>query len=304
MKEKIPFGEAVVKIVASMATVAIVGALTLAYVHHIRMKRERDPAFTIVALAQSSRGDPQTLKTAYLAELLGLSVDRPQNLYHFDAQGAKNKLLGSALIKEADIIKLKPGTLYVEYSLRKPIAFLADYSNTAVDDEGVLIPFKPFFTPKKLPDIHMGLTAFGEGVKAGDEESGKWGQPLQGPRAQLALKLFKLIDQHCCSDSLLLLRLDVSKAYALSYGQRQIIVVFEERRPTSNALIVFPVILRLSPGNYRQELANYLELRKYLVPETEGLSGIVKSKPQIVDLRVSQLGFVTANLIDSPSQSR
>jgi hypothetical protein len=295
MREKLPFGKALIFIFSTMVGVLVLGAFALVYIDTIRSKRTHDPAFKIVALAQSTP-DPQALKTAYLAELLGLAVDRPMNLYRYDAQEAKSKLLASALIKEAEIIKIKPGTLLVDYVLRQPVAFLADYSNTAIDSEGVLIPFKPFFTPKKLPEIHMGLSAFGEGVKEGDEEGGKWGKPLQGARARLALELFKIITERCCKDALHVLRIDVSKAFALSYGQRQIVVVFEERVPVEGALVVFPVILRLTSSRYPQELANYLELRKHLepqLPESQPLVGIVKGKTQIVDLRVPQLAFLS-----------
>lgn len=285
MKNKISFSQAFWILFGSLGTVFTLALLTLGYIRHVKHKHYQDPQFNIVAIAQAS-GNPQELKTVYLAELLDLSADRPQNLYRFNVEEARQKLMGSSLIKEVEIKKLKPGTLFLHYQMRHPIAFLADFSNTALDEEGFLIPFKPFFTPKNLPQIYLG-----EG-----EDDIKWGRSLKGQKGHLALKVFKLIQAHCCSENVSLQRLDVSKAYTLSYGQRQIIAILEEKVPTQAALVISPRILRLSSKNYAQELANYLALRKILnerVENPKGEKGMVKGSPFIVDLRAPHMAYVT-----------
>lgn len=261
------------------------------YWQNVQKQREGDPQYKIVALAQSTTsGEP--LKSTYLAELLGLSTDQPQNLYQFDSREALAKLNGSALIKKGSITKIKPGTLLIDYEVRQPIAFSGDFSNTAIDEEGFLIPFKPFFTPKKLPLLILGEQ---------DDENGKWGKPLSSRKAKLALEVLTTIQQAIAGQPLQLLQLDLSRAYALSFGQREIIALIETKRNVGSTLWVTPIYLRLSLSNYRQELSNFLKLSyelSKLTPQEEK-KGIINTKPLMIELRVPQLAFVV-----SESQSK
>src|SRR5690606_28774117 len=115
--------------------------------------------------------------------------DHPKNLYSFNTEEAVQKLLHLPVIKEAKIRKIRPGTIHVDYALRKPIAYLADYSNTAIDASGTIFSFKPFYTPKKLPEIYLG-----------EEEEDKplvWGNIVEGERKELAFALYELSSQYC-----------------------------------------------------------------------------------------------------------
>lgn len=288
--EKLPFRKAVQWILLSIVFITGSSALSILYYKHVREKQKMDPANTIVALVQTSP-DAEGLRTVYLAELLNLSIDRPTNLYAFNSKEAGQKLLSSPVIKEASVRKIRPGTVHVDYTLRQPIAFLADYTNTALDAEGTVFPFKPFFTPKKLPEIYLGNDETGEESTA--TSTGLiWGMPLQGRRIELAFNILGLAQQFCdASESLT--RIDVSKAFALSYGQRQIVLVIEDRIPRlvdGNALIaVQSRILRLAPDNYLQQLANYTELRSYLRKQNRE-----SEKDTVIDLRLSELAFFMA----------
>src|ERR1700722_8295427 len=111
-------------------------------------KQNQDPTFFIQALAQASP-DGELLKIGCLAELLDLSLDQPKSLLSFSCKAAEERLRKQPIFQEAALSKIKPRTLLVEYRLRRPIAFLGDYSNTALDDTGSLFPFHPFYTPKK-----------------------------------------------------------------------------------------------------------------------------------------------------------
>ena len=101
----------------------------------------------------------EALKTAYLAELLNLSQDLPLSVAHFDLKLAKEKLLNSPVIKDAVVKILPPQALYVTYVVRQPLAALYDVQNGALDEEGYLFPLSPFFAPKTLPFIYLGLPA-------------------------------------------------------------------------------------------------------------------------------------------------
>lgn len=204
----------------------------------------------------------EALQTPYLAELIHLSADRPVTFGTFDPSIAKKQLLASPVIKEAHLKIIKPDTLYIDYTVRQPLAWLYDFDNVALDEEGTPFPITPFFSPKKLPEIYLGVKTFA------------WGRPLQDAKATLALTLVKMM----LGLSLQVKRVDVTAAFAPGLGKREIVVILEENG--------FSKFLRLTPKSYAQELGNYLELRKTLPPEM-----------QVIDLRIPQLAF-----IDSPKK--
>ena len=173
--EKLHLRKALLWILLSVFFITGSSAAALVYFQYVREKQKLDPANNIVAIVQTS-SDVEGLRTVYLAELLNLSVDRPTNLYSFNSKEARQKLLSSPLIKDANVRKIRPGTCHVDYTLRKPIAFIGDYTNTAIDANGVVFPFKPFFTPKILPSLYLG-----EDEEA-DEESEEIGHSLYGAR--------------------------------------------------------------------------------------------------------------------------
>ena len=191
------------------------------------------------------------------AELMRISADRPVTSLSFDPAVAQKRLRYSPVIKEAKVKLIEPDTIYVDYTVRQPLAWLHDFENIALDEEGVPFPVSPFFSPKKLPEIYLGIRNF------------YWNRPLKEPRAELALTILQLLNRL----SLQVKRLDVSKAFLRSLGRREVILILEEQG--------FTKALRLTPKNFAQELGNYLELRPKLPPI-----------PQIIDLRIPQLAFI------------
>lgn len=199
----------------------------------------------------------EALKTTYLAELLKISADRPVTASSFNLKEAERRLLSCPLIKAAKINLTAPDTVYVDYTVRQPLAWLFDFENIALDEEGYPFPVSPFFTPKKLPEIYLGIRNF------------YWGRPLKDKKAELALTLLQLLHRL----SLQVKRLDTSKAFETSLGRREVVLILDEQG--------FTKALRLTPKNFAQELGNYLELRTKLPPV-----------PQTIDLRISQLAFI------------
>jgi hypothetical protein len=181
---------------------------------------------------------------------------------------------------------MSPGTIYVDYTLRDPIAFLGDYENTAFDEEGYLFPFRPFLAPKALPKVFVG------------ECECSWGRKLQGDHVQQALSLLHITQKMCNELGVYLRQLDVSKADAPSYGQRQIVVIIENREERMKEgkpiLRVCPTILRLSTENISQQLANYSVLHAYLRRQVL-LQGENATKGFVVDLRIPELAFIAEN---------
>lgn len=81
-------------------------------------------------------------------------------------------------------------------------------------------------------------------------------------------------------------RIDVSRAFAPSFGQREVIVILEEliekqiaKRPQ---LVVVQRILRLNSTTYAQELIRFKTLRPHLG----------ESETALIDLRLPQLAFI------------
>ena len=98
----------------------------------------------------------EALDSEYLIEVLDLSVDKPALFKTFDTKAAEDKLYADSLIEQVAVKKIKPNMVYIDYTLRKPIAKASDFYNAALDKEGVLFPIHPFFSPKKLPEIYLG----------------------------------------------------------------------------------------------------------------------------------------------------
>lgn len=289
---KLPLRSAIFWIL--LATLIISGTATigLIYYRYIKKQRFQQVQYNIVAIVQTTP-DKERLKTIYLTELLNLSVDRPTNLFRFNAKEAHKTLMASPLITSARVKKILPGTVYIDYTLRKPLAYLLDYTNAVVDKEGIVFPFNPFFTPKKLPEILLGMT---------DQQSLAWGKPLGGIKCKLALYLIDLVSENCCTEYSFLTRVDVSQVLADSYGQRQIVISVEDHivkliDNENTKKVIIPQLLRLSVDHYRQELANYLLLRMLLHEQalnviTEKSENVIRNSPVIIDLRIPELAYI------------
>jgi hypothetical protein len=251
-----------------------------------RIERLCSENYRIHAIIQTGP-EKEALKTAYLAELLGLAADKPTQLYALNLKEAESKLLSSPLIKSAKIKRMPPSTLYIDYEVRKPVAWLADFKNMAVDQEGYLFPVDPFFTPKRLPEIYLGLVA----------DSG-W--KINGPYFDLALEILQFLKTAPWKEGLRIERIDVSNAFAPSLGKREVVVFTEEdlsvRRESGEIVCVFPKILRLAPKEYAQQLNNFFALRRTMMEDYRrqiaSLQEGGRFAPRIIDLRIPQLAFV------------
>lgn len=275
MEDKMPVSRSILWILLS--TLFISGSVLMGWLYYLHMRdmRLHDDQYRIVAIIQKC---PQAdvLKTVYLAELLGLSLDQPINLYQFNTKEATQTLLNHPLIKEATIKKILPGTLYIEYLIRTPVAFVGDFANTAVDEEGILFPFSPFFTPKRLPKIYFGLHG----------ENCQWGSCLKSfPSFNTA---FELIKQFTCieQEHFELKTLDVTQIQADSYGVRESVMVLEKNNSPSPTRI----ILRLSAEHTEQNLVNFRTLQAMLLERKE--KGFEENQSMIIDFRMQHLAFI------------
>ncbi len=266
-----PLNRALLWIFISILTISGTACMGWLYYLNGRERRLRDEQYRIVALVQRvSQGE--ALKSIYLAELLNLSLDRPINLYAFNLKEAKKKLQACPLIKRAKVKKILPGTLYIDYEVRTPVAYLGDIANTVIDEEGILFPFRPFFTPKCLPILYLGREK---------EEPYRWGNCLkEAPLLQLAWSVLKQFEE-LLGKKFYLRQLDIAQAFAESEGKRQIILVLEERAKPAHT-----VFLRLNVDDEGQSLANFQTLQGHLFNDS------FPSKQVTIDMRLPQLAFI------------
>ena len=283
---------------SGILTVCVFG-ISLFFWIKSRQMRLVDEKYHISTIIQTGQ-ELEALQTSYLAELIDLSIDKPVNLYAFDLKKGEMKLLSSPLISKAHIQRLPPHTLYIDYEVRKPIAWLGDYQNIAIDQDGYLFPMAPFFAPKELPEIYLGLPSFGAQEDGFGRSGGLWFAPLKNRYLDLAFELLHFFEGSTWREGMRMKRIDVSQAFALSLGQREIVLSTEEDLVLEKESIrcVFPKLLRLSPKEYVQQMNNFLGLRKkmtqdyhkQLVEANVPLSGRFSSR--IVDLRIPHLAFV------------
>jgi hypothetical protein len=246
--------------------------------------KRKDPAYHIRFIVQTGP-QKEALKTTFLAELLGLSADRPLSSLCFDAKKSTQDLLKCPAIQHAHVKLLTENTVYVDYTLRQPIAALYDYENIVFDEEGRLFPLIPFFSPKNLPLVSFDL------LRA----------PLQGRCFELALSILQLTSAR----SFRLLHIDLSKAFASSYGKREIVLQIEDEVicfcDGKELHFFFPCYLRLTVKNYPTELGNYLKLREQLYEKEcrNVLSSPIEIPTEmhmptkVIDLRIPDLAFIS-----------
>lgn len=234
------------------------------YYRDLQTAKGADSHYHIVAIVQRSQSQ-EILQSEYLAELLGLSIDSPTNLYAFDKKKAEQQLLNSPLIRTVSLHKVSPGTLFIDYSIRKPSAYLGDISNTAIDEEGVLLPFKPFFTPKMLPTLILGA-AFFDAWAPGCY----WGRSLHGEELALAKSIIHFFESERCGT---VDTIDLKNWKNKSLGRREIVVTLKNHDKT---------LLRLSIHQLMKNLQEYKKLVRYSA----------NSLPQVIDLRIDGLAII------------
>lgn len=276
MTAPLPLSRAFLRIFISILLFSGIPLMGWLYYLNRRERHLGDEQYRIVALMQKvSQGE--VLKTVYLAELLDLSLDQPANLYQFNLREAERKLQSNPLIKRAKVKKILPGTLYIDYEVRIPVAYLGDFTNTALDEEGVLFPFRPFFTPKCLPVLYLGREKEGQY---------SWGNCLKEiPSLQLAWSILRQFEQ-LQEKKIYIKQLDVSHAFADSEGKRQVVVVLEERPKNWESVPGRTFFLRLNADHYEQGLVNFQTLQPTLLNE------FALSRQTVIDLRIPKLAFI------------
>lgn len=289
MNEKLKLSKAI--FIIFLSTLLVSGSnfliFTMVRIHH--KNRVTCPKYNIKAIAQNQ--NEITLDANYLAELMGLSSNNPTNLFAFDEKRAVNRLLLSPIIKEAEVKKIKPNCIFVDYKVRKPIAYLYDLENVAIDEEGYIFPVNPFYPPLDLCKFYINLEEF------------KGYRKIDSPRVIDAIDIYKKLKTNGFCDLVRIKVLDTSRLELQSYGKKEILLFIEEEvkvnKNQKDTTLIFPTILRLAMNNYLEQIGNYISLRSKILKDYENqmknldfVTDVVKFKPKTIDLRLSKLAFI------------
>ncbi len=289
MNKKIPKSKAIFWIFFSTLIIFGFNYFVVTGIKKYRRAKLIDEKYNIKTICQNQKSI--NLDVNYLAQLLDLSFDNPVNIFMFDEEKAVEKLLKSPLIIDAQVKKMKPDCIFVDYTLRKPIAILHDFENTLIDQDGFIFPKDPFFKDLELCKIYLNLDEF-KGFKK-----------IETKEAKLALDILSKLKSLGFTDLVNITMLDTSRAYLQSYGKREIILQIDEiitiKNQQKNKKFIFPKILRLSSYNFLEQISNYVSLRKKILKDYESQVenlqtnlDVVRFNPKTIDLRISKLAFI------------
>lgn len=273
---KYSYTKALLWILLSNFLVAALFFLSFSNASYERLKNAADPKFNIHYLMQTGP-EKEQLKTEYLAELLSLSQDEPVNVYQYPILEAQNKILKNPLFKTVSIKRVSPDTLLIDYTIRKPIAFLYNRSNTALDSEGKLFPFSPFYTPKKLPWIYLNEALF-------FKNEAIWGKNLTFGEDKLKpISLFNEIKKYALQFDLNLSSVDFSKIEESIFAKREIVLMATTNISYKNdpQKLFF---IRLPVYDLKEAFEKLGSLKKYLQMRERDKKSIY-----ILDLRQKEL---------------
>ncbi len=264
--------------------------------------KQKDKELNIIGIYQTG-SRKNALPSQYLAELLELSNDKKTGYVAFDEKEAEEKLLRSPFISYANVKKIRPNAVYVDYEIRIPFAKLSDYENIAIDENGYIFPYQPIFSETSLPEIKLGLPRFLEGEDEQKREGGDFQKPITCEHYFLAHEVYKLFQEKQFLNHFKVKKIDVSNAFAPSFGRREIIVEIEEKLEISqngiNTIYIFPKFLRLNEKEYAKQLSNFLSLSQKMrndyrrqIRLTKTSPKVVRCKAKLLDFRIPQIAFI------------
>lgn len=119
----------------------------------------------------------------------------------------------------------------------------------------------------------------------------------------MALRILTIVTAPKVRDIFNVKRIDVSNAFAESYGSREVVLKTEDILhfflSGKEIQYIFPRVLRLSSKNYPQELSNYLTLRSQLLEDERkkidpalAQTPSVRAEEKAIDFRLSHLAFI------------
>lgn len=255
--------QSVALVVGSLFVSSAIGFTAFRAYRYMGLQKLTSQEYFIDTIVQTGP-EKGALLSVFLSQILGLSIDKPQNFFLFDEKEAEKKLLSIGVIQEAIVKKERPNRVYIDYSLRQPVARIGDFTNTAIDLDKKLFPLAPFYSPKRLPEFYLGIKEFQH--------------DLSGREIDLAFSIFGMLIKSDLHRDVFVERIDVSSAFSDSYGKREVVVTLEDRGKK--------IYLRLTPRGYMKEIGYFLSMDKELQVSSN------QTIDRVIDLRIAKLAYV------------
>lgn len=235
-------------------------------------KRIHDPRWTVRKIAARPLTS-DTLPHCVLAEVLHLHTSSQVSLFAVQPKQVASSLLKCPAIESARSWRLLPGTLGIEYALRKPIAHIAGVHNVVIDRTKHVFWETPFYAPKRLPSLVCPvervttLEDLQQKITSLDEVS-------------LGLDVLNILTPLARRTGLAVESIDVQRCKEQSIFRREIIVIFHPLSSKEEKVYV-----RLHPRDWSSKMA---PLEKVLL--TVAKSGL---RQCCIDLRFGEFALVT-----------
>lgn len=198
--------------------------------------KKEDKVFLLRTIIQKTT-TINPLSPRFFSDYLGLSPSgKALNLHKLDESKIQKKLQEFPIFKTIQAQLSEQGELLVSYELRKPIFILSDYGNLGLDAEGYILPLKPYYSPKILPQVYLGIEHF------------QWNHKHPISHALEVLSFFQ--KQH--NDAFSIQTIDLSRLSHKIPAHREVIVtmVFLNKKH----------YLRLHPDRIEMALKRYIHL--------------------------------------------
>lgn len=238
----------------------------------------QSPQESIISTIVQSSPEKNSLQTDFFAELLSLSQDSSVVGNKFDVEKSNQILKSFPIIKECSL-HLDCDTLYIDYELRQPVAYLGNFYNVGIDKDGVLFPISPFFSLKRLPLVYVHPSELPELHQF-------WGYQITSESMRNALDIISYALEKGFQEKFLIRQIDVSSLLSDAYAKREIILIIELME--SHSAKYLPAgshILRLNPKKPLHGIDQYLILKRELVS-----TNLISKR--IFDLRLPDLAFI------------
>lgn len=264
----------------------------LSYQYYLQWVEERkvDQRFVVQGLIQTGY-EKEPLPTEALIELMGLSHDKPLNLYAASEKRLANRLLTTPFFKEVKVGKIYPNVLYVDYVAKKPFAYLKDYSNTLIAEDGTLLPFKPFFPPKNFPSIYLGpLLAVAPGERI-------FGHTVNAKTMELVKSFTTRAQDYFEKRGFRLEFIDFQNAERGSQELSEIVLLVEgKRRFAKDREVDLKVLIRFAVESYSEAMGAFERILKNedkRIRSVAGRSKEIGSWHMMLDLRTKGIALVS-----------
>jgi hypothetical protein len=228
------------------------------FIKRLYLERQASQVTALRRIASHPRSEykiPNTLFT----QLLGIT--QQTSLHTLNCQTLTERLLATSVFETVHLSKALPSTLYISYSMKKPVAKLTANENIGIDAHGNLFPLHPFYPPLRLPSLIISPSTAEQELFTG-------------------LEILSLLTPICKKNSLHLSTIDLSRSTHTSFFRRETVVTLLS---TQNE----PIYLRLNTKKTTKIPAMLSKL----------LAHLNTTKSGTIDLRFEKIALVSEEFL-------